>query len=100
MFVGVLTKPDRLSSGERGLVWKKVLSGRAFVKGHGYFVVKQPDQAELDNGTTHAQARKQEQDYFKSIEWTGRFPGFEDRLGTRKLQAALANKLHALILRR
>jgi hypothetical protein len=97
---GVLTKPDRLSSGERGHVWKKVLEGRAFVKGHGYFVVKQPDQAELDSGVSHAQARVQEQEYFDSLNWTTRFPGFVDRLGTRKLQSALADKLAALILHR
>jgi hypothetical protein len=98
--VGVLTKPDRLSKGERGDVWTKVLQGRAFVKGHGYFVVKQPSQAEITRGMTHAQARIQEQDYFASECWIERFPGFEERLGTRKLQAALADKLAALILSR
>jgi hypothetical protein len=96
----VLTKPDRLSNGERGHVWTKVLEGHSFVKGHGYFVVKQPNQAELNNGMTHAEARIHEHDYFESIHWTRRFPAFSDRLGTRKLQAALADKLAALILRR
>jgi hypothetical protein len=99
-FTGVLTKPDRLSSGEHAEVWKRVLEGKEFCKGHGYFVVKQPSQAELYNGMTHAEARAHEQEYFESDHWIKRFPGFEDRLGTRKLQEALADKLAALILSR
>jgi hypothetical protein len=98
--VGVLTKPDRLSNGERGDIWKKVLQGHAFVKGHGYYVVRQPSQAEITRGMSHAEARIQEQDYFESESWNNRFFGFEERLGTRRLQVALADKLAALILGR
>lgn len=99
--VGVLTKPDRLPSDEPGAIWNKVLAGQAFQKGHGYFVVKQPIQRDLDRGITHEQARLAEDQFFQSNpDWTRRFRNFEDRLGTRKLQVALSQKLATLIVDR
>ncbi|KAE9990102.1 hypothetical protein EG327_001875 [Venturia inaequalis] len=96
--IGVLTKPDRLQSDDRVEVWLEVLRGEAFAKGHGYFVVKQPSQQELKKGITHAEAREQEALFFNSEVWTSRFAGFEDRLGTSKLQEVLSEKLASLIL--
>jgi hypothetical protein len=61
--IGVLTKPDRLQSSDRVDVWKSVLKGQNFRKGHGYFVVKQPGQAELKDRITHTEARALEDKY-------------------------------------
>ncbi|QDS72112.1 hypothetical protein FKW77_003694 [Venturia effusa] len=96
--IGVLTKPDRLQSDDRAEGWLEVLRGEAFAKGHGYFVVKQPSQHELKKGVTHAEAREQEAMFFKSLDWTSRFAGFEDRLGTERLQEVLSEKLYTLNL--
>ncbi|TID20701.1 dynamin family protein [Venturia nashicola] len=96
--IGVLTKPDRFQSDDRVEGWLEVLRGEAFAKGHGYFVVKQPSQQELKKGVTHTEARAQEADFFASEVWTSRFSGFEDRLGTSKLQEVLSEKLASLIL--
>lgn len=97
--IGVLTKPDRLQNDDRVEGWIEVLRGEAFVKGHGYYVVKQPSQQDLKSGITHAQARTQETLFFASEGWTSRFSGFEDRLGTAKLQEVLSEKLESLIIK-
>lgn len=60
--IGVLTKPDRLQSNDRVDIWKSVLQGQKFRKGHGYFVVKQPSQGELESGITHEKARMVEEE--------------------------------------
>lgn len=65
--IGVLTKPDRLQSNDRVDVWKSVLQGQKFCKGHGYFVVKQPSQAELESGITHEKARMVEDELVSSF---------------------------------
>lgn len=96
--IGVLTKPDRLQSDDRVDGWLEVLRGEAFAKGHGYFVVKQPSQQDLKSGVTHTEARAQEAEFFKSEGWTSRFAGFEERLGTERLQEVLSEKLASLIL--
>ncbi|KAF2434192.1 hypothetical protein EJ08DRAFT_582410 [Tothia fuscella] len=96
--IGVLTKPDCLQSADNGDAWRRVLEGVDFPQGHGYFAVKQPDRAALIGGITHDQARILEEQFFASASWTNRFPGFQDRLGTRNLQQALATKLAALII--
>ncbi|KIW04352.1 hypothetical protein, variant 1 [Verruconis gallopava] len=98
--IGVLTKPDRLQSDDRVDVWKSVLQGQNFRKGHGYFVVKQPSQADLNDGISHGEARVSEQNFFNSVFWTARFGDIDvkDRLGTRNLQRNLSDKLAHLIL--
>lgn len=87
-----------MQSDDRVEGWLEVLRGEAFAKGHGYFVVKQPSQQELKKGVTHAEAREQEALFFESEVWTSRFSGFEDRLGTSKLQIVLSEKLASLNL--
>ena len=97
--IGVLTKPDRLQSDDRIDAWTSVLHGRNFCMGHGYFVVKQPSQADLNKGVNHLQARELEDKFFKSQSWLGRFRDVDiGRLGTRNLQRNLSNKLAHLIL--
>jgi hypothetical protein len=97
--IGVLTKPDRLQNDDHVNNWLEVLRGKTFSKGHGYYVVKQPSQQDLSKGISHAEARAQEDAFFKSEFWTNRFHGFEDRLGTSRLQQVLSNELAKLILK-
>jgi hypothetical protein len=97
--IGVLTKPDRLHDNDRIGHWNKVLRGDTFELGHGYFVTRQPSQTELQEGITHAEAREIERQFFESPLWTSRFPGFEERLGTLKLQQFLSDLLAQLIVK-
>ena len=97
--IGVLTKPDRLQSDDRVDAWTSVLDGKEFCMGHGYFVVKQPSQTEINQGITNAQARNLEEEFFKSPRWSRRFGDVDvERLGTRNLQRNLSDKLAHLIL--
>jgi hypothetical protein len=50
-----------------------VLQGQNFRKGHGYFVVKQPSQEELENDISHAEARTLEEKYVGLSSYLSRF---------------------------
>lgn len=103
--IGVLTKPDRIEKGchEQFL---QVLRGEKFLLRLGYFVVKNPDQAELDAGLSPAAARQREMEYFSNTSpWNqmkktcgtpGKFGGkalmdFLGRLLEEKIRAGLKN---------
>ena len=97
--VGVLTKPDRYTAPDRVAHWNEVLSGKSYKFGYGYYVARQPSSQEIAMGITHAQAREAESAFFESEQWKSRFHGFNERLGTRKLQIALSEMLSRLILK-
>lgn len=97
--LGILTKPDRLPRGDPVDRWEGILKGDAFQLGHGYHVVRNPSQAELDKGVDHAGARKLETDWFQGMKpWCDRFLVFSDRFGTEKLQDKLSQMLAIQIL--
>ena len=60
---GVLTKPDLLPAGSSDTPLYKVLNRMELKFGHGYFVVKNPDQLMLNNHLTHKDAREQEHQF-------------------------------------
>ncbi|KAF2097762.1 hypothetical protein NA57DRAFT_40341 [Rhizodiscina lignyota] len=96
--IGVLTKPDRLPSGDPVDIWRDILSGRKFKRGHGYYVTKQPAQTELALG--HTEARTLEDEFFASAEpWCSTFADFKHLFGTKHLQQALSRKLASQIMR-
>ena len=86
--LGVLTKPDRVQSGEYSQ-WAAILEGVKFSLGHGYFVVRN----NKDPSIEHAVARAEEADFFASDPWSSELCGYQDRFGTRRLQTALSNLL-------
>lgn len=92
--IGVLTKPDRVQSGESLSQWIDILNGRKFKLGHGYYVVKNnPNPA-----VSHAVARQEEDHFFAENEpWAGRLISHHDRFGTLRLQAILSKRLTAQI---
>jgi len=98
--IGVLTKPDRISTGDEGVWISKIQRG---CKGGGieYFSVKNPDSQEIRDGITYEQARKKEAVFFttkapwSNLEWL-----YQRRLGTDKLTARLGQLLSSLISRR
>ncbi|PWY78288.1 putative dynamin GTPase [Aspergillus heteromorphus CBS 117.55] len=88
--LGVLTKPDRVQAGESHAQWVEILQGGKFSLGYGYYVVRNNPDPEVE----HAQAREEEETFFASDPWVGNgLAVYEDKFGTRRLQAALSTLL-------
>lgn len=89
--IGLLTKADRLPPGSAVDPWLEVLRNRNFRLGHGYFVTKQPDQLQLDQGVSHDEARAMEDRYFKSTPpWNTAYSQHQSQFGIPRLQAKLS----------
>ncbi|KAE8374985.1 P-loop containing nucleoside triphosphate hydrolase protein [Aspergillus bertholletiae] len=88
--LGVLTKPDRIQSGESYSQWVDILEGYKFKLGHGYYIVRNnPDPA-----VEHSQARAEEADFFASPPWTAEeLAPYQDRFGIPRLQTSLSSLL-------
>ena len=88
--VGVLTKPDRIQEAECLDQLLQILNGDRFKLGHGYHVVKNNSDVNVD----HATARAQERDFFQSTDpWATDLKQYQQRFGTLRLQTALSFKL-------
>ena len=87
--LGVLTKPDKLSGEDSHTQWVEMLDGTKFQLGHGYFVVRNNANPEID----YLQAREEEDLYFESSFWSGQMARHQERFGVRRLQSALSNVL-------
>ncbi|KAF2092003.1 hypothetical protein K490DRAFT_53161 [Saccharata proteae CBS 121410] len=97
--VGVMTKPDRRPDGDSAKVWEKMLRGDIYRLGHGYYVTKNPSQAELNQGVGHDAARQLERQYFEhSTPWSTQLASFQERFGVENLQAALSQELARMAL--
>ncbi|PWW77924.1 P-loop containing nucleoside triphosphate hydrolase protein [Tuber magnatum] len=98
--IGALTKPDTVGPGEYGQ-WINILRGHSHRLKHGYFVTKQPNQEQLVQGITHAQAREQEAEFFANTEpWKTELTDLKERFGTMALQSYLSKELGELIRKR
>ncbi|EEA28416.1 hypothetical protein TMatcc_003252 [Talaromyces marneffei ATCC 18224] len=84
--LGVLTKPDRV---EDIAQWADLLDGRKFHLGHGYYVVRNNPNPDVE----HRRARMEEEQFFSTDPWTTTLATFKPRLGTRNLQSALSRLL-------
>jgi hypothetical protein len=97
---GVLTKPDRIPTGEESIWISKIQSGGKD-GGVEYYSVKNPDSQDIKNGITYGQAREKEAEFFStkapwsSLEWL-----YKRRLGTDKLTRRLGQVLSNLISKR
>ncbi|RAH46914.1 putative dynamin GTPase [Aspergillus brunneoviolaceus CBS 621.78] len=87
--LGVLTKPDRIQSGESYVQWLEILEGDKFKLGHGYYVIRNNP----DPTIQHAQARGEEDAFFASEPWATELVAYQEKFGTRKLQTALSSLL-------
>ena len=87
--VGVLTKPDNLPAGDEPDQWLAVLRGSKFQLGHGYYVTKQPNSAELKERISHEQARDNERRFFGMKPWSSTFSAYQASFGTGALQTKL-----------
>ncbi|PYH78166.1 Dynamin family protein [Aspergillus uvarum CBS 121591] len=87
--LGVLTKPDRIQTGESYVQWVEILEGEKFRLGHGYYVIRNNP----DPTVQHAQARLEENAFFASEPWATELAAYQEKFGTRKLQTALSSLL-------
>ncbi|KAL4932798.1 putative dynamin GTPase [Aspergillus undulatus] len=93
--LGVLTKPDRFDPRESHAQWVELLEGDKFQLGHGYYVV----QNDPDPSVEHSIARQREEEFFKSGVWNDELAAYQDRFGTRCVQAFLSGLLFQQIQR-
>ncbi|KAJ5669638.1 hypothetical protein N7462_010708 [Penicillium macrosclerotiorum] len=84
--LGVLTKPDRVSANEPFAQWEDILQGKTFKLGHGYYVVRNNPDPNVD----HRKAREEEEAFFSDPFWSGMMVTFQHRFGVRRLQTALS----------
>lgn len=87
--VGVLTKPDRVQSGESLEQWVQMLNGQRFKLGFGYYITRNNPDPSVGNVT----ARSEERHFFSSQPWTTTMRQYQDRFGTLRLQAFLSREL-------
>ena len=97
---GVLTKPDRIPTGEESTWISKIQSGGK-EGGIEYYSVKNPDSQDIRNGITYEKAREKEAEFFSTtapwsdLEWL-----YKRCLGTDKLTRRLGQVLSDLISKR
>lgn len=99
-YLGVLTKPDTLTSGaiKQQENWLDVLEGRNVHHRlhHGYFCTRQPDDAERSAGVSSTQARASEAAFFaKTAPWSK--SSHQHRFGTPNVVKTLSSLLTNII---
>ncbi|KZO95020.1 hypothetical protein CALVIDRAFT_483385 [Calocera viscosa TUFC12733] len=96
--IGVLTKPDTLQSEEEAL-WISVLNNEGRHRLNlGYYITKQPTQAEVQQGISFDTARKNEVCFFETVEiWRDLPIDVQQNVGTPRLTSALSQLLSAQI---
>ena len=96
---GVLTKPDRIPTGEEAIWISRIQSSGD--GGIEYFFVKNPDSMDIRNGISYAEAREQERSFFENkAPWSNLERLYQSRLGTDKLTRRLGQVLSTLISKR
>ncbi|KAJ7468099.1 P-loop containing nucleoside triphosphate hydrolase protein [Mycena latifolia] len=95
--IGVLTKPDMLSTGSKVRdLWLDVIEGRKHRLLHGYYCTRQPDDDERSNNITPAQARRAEASFFaQTAPWST--STYKNHFGTDNLVATLSTLLVQII---
>ncbi|KAI0067582.1 hypothetical protein BV25DRAFT_835648 [Artomyces pyxidatus] len=98
--MGVLTKPDRIPTGEEDRWIKYIQNAEEFFE-LGWYCVKQPDSVQLKEGITWSQARAREAEFFSNVEpWTHLSFVEQQHLGTANVVGRLSETLSDLIARR
>lgn len=99
--MGVLTKPDLMSNDDSiahtiGLM----LQGKKQKLGNGWHVAKLLGQKELEQRPriSHEEARRRENEFFRTSRAWAAFSGFSDRMGIPALQSAVSRVLTTHIL--
>ncbi|KAG6862119.1 hypothetical protein C0995_005931 [Termitomyces sp. Mi166 len=96
--IGVMTKPDMLTSGSTKAreLWLDIIEGRRHPLVHGYYCTRQPDDAERANNITSEGARAAESKFFSTTApWST--SKHKDRFGTIHLISSLSKLLVGII---
>lgn len=94
--IGVLTKPDLIQRGEEA-IWISVLEGRSHPLKYGYYITKQRNPTELEDGLSLEHARLREEQFFETEQpWSSK-PELRDRMGTPNLTRELSRLLGNVI---
>ncbi|KAG6835134.1 hypothetical protein H0H93_004550 [Arthromyces matolae] len=96
--IGVMTKPDMLTSGSTKAKdnWLDIIEGRKHHLAHGYYCTRQPDDLQRSDNITHAEARVCEAEFFsKNAPWST--STVKDRFGTNHLISSLSKLLVGII---
>ena len=99
LFIGVLTKPDRIPKTEEES-WLPLIRGE---RGDTtlWFCVKCPSTQQINSGITWEEAREREAAFFsRTSPWSILDNAFKQRLGTGQLTRCLSDKLCDLIAER
>ncbi|KAG6828831.1 hypothetical protein H0H87_000659 [Tephrocybe sp. NHM501043] len=98
--VGVLTKPDRIPTGEEPN-WISILRNEKEPLENGWYCVKQPSSSQINAGMTWDDARKSEQEFFDSAAaWSELDSIYKKYLRTGNLVERLSSILSDLIAKR
>ncbi|KAF5353053.1 hypothetical protein D9758_008791 [Tetrapyrgos nigripes] len=100
--VGVLTKPDRIPTGDEAL-WVRFIKNDVpgYILNNNWYSVKQPNTTELLGGITWAQARANENNFFSMTPpWSDLEPMYRRYLRTVNLVDRLSSILSDLISKR
>ncbi|KAJ7431615.1 P-loop containing nucleoside triphosphate hydrolase protein, partial [Mycena galericulata] len=97
--IGVLTKPDRIPSGEDR--WLHLIRNEEEILENNWYCVKQPSSQDLKEGTTWDDARARENEFFASKPpWSNLEPMYQKYLRTSNLVVRLSSILSDLISKR
>ena len=100
LLLGVLTKPDRIPSGETGN-WLAFIRNEKEHLTNGWYAVKQPGSQAIEQGITWAEAREQEDTFFATESgWCDLDQIYQKYLRTSNLVARLSEILSDLISKR
>ncbi|KAF8551404.1 hypothetical protein OG21DRAFT_1478160 [Imleria badia] len=98
--VGVLTKPDRIPTGDEP-AWVKILRNETEPLVNNWYCVKQPSSQDVARGITHLEARRQENEWFASTQpWSSLEAPYQRFLRTSYLTERLSLILSELIAKR
>lgn len=94
---GVLTKPDRIPSGEEP-TWLEFIQNEKEPLDNNWYCVRQPSSLELQTGLSWIEARQHEDSFFKVQQpWAELEPTYQVYLGTMNLVSRLSSVLSDLI---
>ena len=100
LLIGVLTKPDRIPTGEEP-AWLRILRNETEPLINNWYCVKQPSSEEVAKGITYLQARRRENEWFTSTQpWASLEPQYQRFLRTSYLTERLSLILSELIAKR
>ncbi len=98
--LGVLTKPDRIPSGEES-AWVAFIRGEKEALDNNWYCVKQPSSTDIKNGITWSEARQRENDFFSTVDpWASLDSVYQRYLRTSNLVERLSHILSDLISKR